>query len=65
MAIALSLLVLTTIALLGGAFVLFRRGRKQQAWLMLGLAIVMGLNVMIWTWPTENGATLASGAAPG
>lgn len=65
MAIALSLLVLTAIALVGGAYVLFRRGKRQQALLMLGLALVMALNVAIWTWPTQTGETLVTGAAPG
>lgn len=58
MDIALSLLVLTSIALLGGAYVLFRRGKRRQAWLMLGLAVVMVLNVAIWTWPMQDGESL-------
>lgn len=58
MDIALSLLVLTSIALLGGAYVLFRRGKRRQAWLMLGLAVVMILNVAIWTWPMQGGESL-------
>lgn len=58
MDIALSLLVLTSIALVGGAYVLFRRGRRRQAALMLGLAVVMALNVAIWTVPMRDGSSL-------
>lgn len=62
MAIALSLLVLTTIALLFGAYALLRRGRRGQAALMLVLAIVLALNVAIWTVPTRSGDTLVTAA---
>lgn len=61
MAIALSLLVLTTIALVAGAILLLRRGRRAQAWLMLVLAAVMALNLAIWTIPTRSGNTLVRG----
>jgi drug/metabolite transporter superfamily protein YnfA len=64
MNIALSLLVLTAIALVGGAYVLLKRGKRRQAWLMLALAVVMALNVAIWTVPTQNGDTLAAGPTP-
>lgn len=64
MAIALSLLVLAMLALLGGAYVLFRRGMKRQAWLMLILAAVMALNVAIWTIPSDSGESLATVDAP-
>jgi uncharacterized membrane protein len=65
MDIALSLLVLTSIALFAGAYVLLRRGRRRQAWLMLGLAVVMVLNVAIWTWPMQGGESLKTASAPG
>ena len=65
MDIALSLLVLTSIALLGGAYVLFRRGKRRQAWLMLGLALVMVLNVAIWTWPMQDGESLKTAVPAG
>lgn len=53
MELILSLVVLCTIALIGGAVVLFRRGTAaKQAWLMLLLAAVMIVNVLIWTLPT-------------
>lgn len=64
MAIALSLLVLAILALLGGAYALFRRGMKRQAWLMLILAAVMALNVAIWTIPSDSGESLATAAPP-
>lgn len=58
MDIALSLLVLSSIVLIAGAYVLFRRGKQRQAWLMLGLALVMVLNVAIWTVPMQSGESL-------
>ena len=65
MDIALSLLVLTSIALLGGAYVLFQRGKRRQACLMLGLAVVMVLNVAIWTWPMHDGESLKTAVPAG
>jgi drug/metabolite transporter superfamily protein YnfA len=62
MALVLSLIVLAAIVLLAGAFVLWRRGgsRKQVA-LMLLLAVIMAVNVAIWTLPDASGnAPLAS-----
>ena len=62
MALVLSLLVLAAIALVIGAFALWKRGgsRKQVA-LMLLLAGVMCVNVAIWTLPDASGnAPLAS-----
>ncbi|MFV0643734.1 MAG: hypothetical protein ACK5NN_04440 [Sphingomonadaceae bacterium] len=54
----LSLLVLLTIALLGGAFVLWRKGGStKQILLMLGLAVVVAVNVAIWTVPTKQGTS--------
>ncbi|MEW9855473.1 hypothetical protein [Novosphingobium sp. M1R2S20] len=61
MAIALSLMVLATLALLGGGIVLLRKGLRTQAWLMLALALIMGLNIAIWTVPTQTGTSLVSG----
>jgi len=52
----LSLLMLAAIALLAGAFVLWRRGgATKQVSLMVILAIVMIANVLIWTVPDESG----------
>ncbi len=54
----LSILVLAAIALLIGAFVLWRKGGAQkQISLMIVLAIVMIANVLIWTIPNEDGVT--------
>ena len=59
MAVVLSLLVLTAIALLGGAAFLWRRpGHRRQTMLMLVLAAVVAANVAIWTLPADNGSTL-------
>lgn len=63
MNIALSLLVLTAIALVLGALVLLRRGGyRKQAVLMLVLAAVMVMNFVIWTLPTPGGSSLSSEA---
>lgn len=63
MNIALSLLVLTAIALVLGAVFLFRRGGyRRQAVLMLVLAAVMVMNIVIWTMPTPEGRSLSSEA---
>ncbi|MDE8651956.1 hypothetical protein [Novosphingobium album (ex Liu et al. 2023)] len=61
MATALSLLVLTTIALvLGGIYLLRRGGARRQALLMFALAAVMAINVAIWTLPDSGGKSLIS-----
>jgi hypothetical protein len=60
MDIALSLLVLTVVALVLGAIALLRRGGyRKQALLMLGLAAVMIGNIVIWTLPTPAGQSLS------
>lgn len=64
MDIALSLMVLTIIALLIGGVVLWRRGGyRKQAVLMFVLAIVLTGNVVIWVAPTHEGRTLTGEAA--
>lgn len=53
---ALSLLVLAAMALVGGAFVLWRKGGSaKRIGLMLFLALVMIVNVGIWTVPDSSG----------
>ncbi|PLK27711.1 hypothetical protein C0V78_00630 [Novosphingobium sp. TH158] len=53
---ALSLMMLAIIALVLGAVYLLRRGgAKKQALLMLFLAMVLGVNVGIWTLPDSSG----------
>ena len=65
MATALSLLVLTIIALVGGAWFLWRRGSaRKQVLLMLILAAVMAINIAIWTLPDGGGNTLIGQTAP-
>jgi|TARA_B110001454_G_scaffold209172_1_gene222404 hypothetical protein len=54
----LSLAMLTAMALVGGAIVLFRRGLRKQPVLMLILAAVMLGNVVIWSIPTPGGSAL-------
>lgn len=64
MEIALSLLMLTIIALVLGAVWLWRHGgsRKQVA-LMLVLAAVLAINIAIWTLPGPGGQSLVGTAA--
>lgn len=52
----LSILVLAGIALLIGAFLLWRKGgASKQAALMVVLALLCFINVAIWTVPTADG----------
>lgn len=53
--LVLSILVLAALALTGGAIVLWQRGQRQQALLMMVLAGVMAVNVGIWVLPDEAG----------
>ena len=54
----LSLLMLLAVALIIGAFVLWRRGGAlKQIGLMLLLAMVAIVNVLIWTVPDDKGLT--------
>lgn len=56
MSTVLSLLVLGAVVLVLGAVRLWRRGgSRQQAVLMLLLAVVMAVNVVIWTVPDATG----------
>lgn len=59
--LVLSLLVLAALALIGGAFVLFRRGLRKQAGLMVLAALVALMNVAIWTIPDSEGRAPADG----
>jgi hypothetical protein len=62
----LSALMLVAVALIAGAFFLWRRdGMKKQVWLMLLLAMVMVGNVLIWTVPDKNGTAPLDRAAEG
>jgi hypothetical protein len=56
MALVLSVLVLAIIALVVGAFALWRRGGSlKQVGLMLALAVIMAVNIAIWTLPDASG----------
>lgn len=66
MNIALSLVVLTAIALVVGALVLLRRGgHRKQALLMLVLAAVMIGNAVIVTLPVPDGRSISGEATKG
>lgn len=57
----LAVMMLAAIALAIGAIVLFWRGtRRTQPVLMLVLAIILGVNVLIWTMPNSRGLSPAS-----
>ena len=59
----LSMLMLATIALVVGAFLLWRRGgAKKQVILMLILAAVFAVNIAIWTVPDKSGEAPAEKA---
>lgn len=51
----LSLLMLSGLALVAGAVFLWRRGERKRPALMLLLALIMAVNVAIWTLPTTGG----------
>jgi drug/metabolite transporter superfamily protein YnfA len=62
----LSVLVLVAVALVAGAFLLWRRdGMHKQVWLMLVLAVVMIVNVLIWALPDKDGTAPLDRAAEG
>ena len=52
---ALTVLVIAAIALVLGAIVLWRRGVRKQAGLMVLLALIAAANVLIWTVPDAEG----------
>ena len=63
-AMALSLLVLTTLALVSGAVFLWRRGgSRKQVTLMLVLAAVLAFNIAMWTLPGKSGESLVGAGA--
>jgi hypothetical protein len=54
----LSIVMLAALALLAGAFVLWRRtGELRNPALMALLALIALANVLIWTVPTSDGTT--------
>lgn len=54
--IVLSIVMLAALALVGGAFVLWRRtGEAKNPALMVLLAVIAVINVLIWTVPTDTG----------
>ncbi len=56
MAAILSILMMTALALVAGAYYLWRRGgSKMQVALMVVLALVMVANIAIWTLPDSSG----------
>jgi uncharacterized membrane protein YqjE len=62
---ALSLMALSVLALTTGAIFLLRRGgAKKQALLMLFLAVVLAVNVGIWTLPDSKGAAPVTAQQP-
>lgn len=54
--VVLSIVMLAALALLAGAFFLWRRtGEVKNPALMVLLAVIAVINVLIWTVPTESG----------
>jgi len=62
----LSVVVLSAIALVGGAIFLWRRGdARKQAVLMLVMAVVLVVNALIWALPQSSGTAPGDRAAEG
>ena len=61
----LSVVALAALSLVAGAIYLWRRGVRKQAGLMLVLAVVMIVNVLIWTLPDAGGTAPIDRAAAG
>jgi hypothetical protein len=60
----LSILMLAAVGLFAGAFWLWRRqGAIKQVWLMILAALVMLLNIGIWTIPDKGGTAPVDRAA--
>jgi drug/metabolite transporter superfamily protein YnfA len=54
--IVLSIVMLAALAMVAGAFVLWRRtGEAKNPALMVLLAVIAVVNVLIWTVPTSSG----------
>ncbi|MCZ8135425.1 MAG: hypothetical protein O9266_03900 [Porphyrobacter sp.] len=54
--LVLSIVMLAALALLAGAFFLWRRtGEVKNPALMVLLAVIAVINVLIWTVPSESG----------
>ncbi len=54
--VVLSLVMLAALALVAGAYLMWRRtGEAKQPVLMLVLAVIAVINVLIWTVPTKDG----------
>ena len=53
--LVLSILMLAAFALLAGAVILWRRGQRKPAGLMVVAALVALANVLIWTIPDSGG----------
>ena len=61
----LSIVAVAAAALVAGAIYLWRKGVRKQAGLMLVLAVVMVVNVLIWTLPDPGGTAPIDRAAAG
>lgn len=62
----MSIMVLAIIALLAGAAYLWRRELyKRRALLMVLLAVVIAVNIALWTVPVTTGESLADRASQG
>ena len=62
--VVLSLLMLAVVALLAGAYYMWRRtGETKKPLLMVLLAAIAIANVLIWTVPTSDGSSPINQAA--
>ncbi|MBK6801521.1 MAG: hypothetical protein IPG83_08595 [Novosphingobium sp.] len=62
MSTVLSILVLAAIAMLLGAAMMWRKGDRKRAMLMIILAMIAAINVAIWTLPDASGEAPVSKA---
>jgi len=54
----LSVLVLTTFALVGGAIFLWRRGERKRPAMMLGMAFLIAADLAVWLTPVSGGPSM-------
>ena len=59
----LSIVMLAAVALAAGSVYLFRKGDTKRATLMAVLVVVMLVNIVIWTVPSDDGDALREHAA--
>lgn len=57
---ALSTMMLAALALCAGAVFLWQRGERKRPLLMVVMAVVLGMNIAIWSLPDASGPAPAA-----